>query len=80
MALLTVRLASGRSIVIDSFVCPTVAGASKQICEELGGLDGGVMRGGPDIIDISPLKLVAILTQKFLRLTSWIFHGNEVSF
>ena len=35
MAFLTVRLASGRSMVIDSSVCPTVADASNQICHEL---------------------------------------------
>ena len=35
MALLTVRLASGRSIVIDSSVCPTAADAGHQICDEL---------------------------------------------
>ena len=35
MGFVTVRHASGRSFVIDSSVCPTVAAASNQICEEL---------------------------------------------
>ena len=35
MAFVTVRLASGRSIVIDSSECPTAEDAGQQICVEL---------------------------------------------